>query len=208
MALTQMTLAAAVAAGDLTLTFNAPSVGSLPSVGLVTPAWPLRIDSEYMFLVQMLSATVGKVRSRGAEATYAVAHDVLAQCQTSATAADFPTPSSPLITQNEPTVDNTVNVGQDQTIAIPSVSTTYYINKASACAITLANGLPTQQGVEMTFIAMTGFAHTVTYAPGFNANTTSSDVATFNAVGGCLVVEVTNTGTLVANSTNAGVTIA
>ncbi len=56
----------------------------------------------------------------------------------------------------------------------------------------------------MTFIGLTANAHTVTYGPGFNGNTTTSDVATSNGlVGATLELQIGPTGLITA--TNASV---
>lgn len=207
MGLTQTTLSAAITANQTLIPVTSTATG-FPAVGTVAANQPMRIDSEYMFITGVPAAGMVTVRGRGSESTFAVAHDVLAVVQTSSAPADFPTPASAVQAGNEPAVDATATIGQDVALAIPNVSTTYYLTKATAAAVTIASGLPTQQGVVLTFIAKTAMAHTITYLPGFNADTTGSDVATFNAkVGAVIVIEVLNDGTLAATSLQ-GVTLA
>ena len=90
------------------------------------------------------------------------------------------------------------------TVPYPTKNTTYIITKATAAAITIiAIGATTpassaaNAGVKMRFIAGTAQAHTVTYGPGFDGDTTTSDVATCNGkVGAVLDVVVGHTGLL------------
>lgn len=209
MALTSTTLAAACGAGDLVLTIASTLVG-FPAVGTIANQ-PMQIDSEFMFIVSTISTGtpgVVKVRSRGSEGTYAVAHDVLAQVRTSASQGDFPQPSSPAASDNLPTVNAIVNLGQDASIVPPLVDTTYYINKASAAAITITSPGNGNPSVEMTFVSTTTFAHTITYVPGFGASTTTTDVATFSGtLPNSMKVSVGPGGQLYATSL-LGVTLA
>lgn len=71
-------------------------------------------------------------------------------------------------------------------IAIPSGDTTIFITKTgSLAALTLAD--PTagvHDGVRLTVIATTAYAHTLTNTTGFNAAGTSGDVGTFGGARG------------------------
>lgn len=211
MAFTTTTLAAACSASELQLTCTDTTGAGFPAVGAAPVNQPLQIDGEIMFLVSTLSkATPGviKVARRGSEGTYAVAHDILAPVRTSATPGDFSQPSTPAIGDITPAVDANVTLGQDQAIVPPLVSTTYYITKASAAALTITGPANAQPGTRLTFISQTAFAHTLTYTPGFGNSTTATDVATFSAtLPAVLVVEVGANGQLWAVST-LGVTIA
>lgn len=211
MAFTTTTLAASCLAGDLQLTLTDTTGAGFPAVGAAPLNQPIQIDGEITYLVSTLSkATPGviKVARRGSEGTFAVAHDILAPVRTSPLPADFSQPSAPAIADITPTVDAVVTIGQDQAIVVPLVSTTYYITKASAAAITIAasaNGTP---GVKLTFISQTSFAHTITYTPGFGAGTTANDVATFGSTPPAVLgVEVGANGLLWATTT-LNVTIA
>jgi hypothetical protein len=209
MAITNTQLAAACGSGDLVLTLRDTTSG-FPAVGVVANQ-PLRIDGEWMFLVSTLAIGAPgsvKVRSRGAEGTAAVPHDVLAPVSTSGTPGDFSQPSSPTISGNAPSVDATVNIGQDETIIPPLVDTVYFINKASAAAITITSPASGNPAVEMTFVSTTAFQHTITYTPGFGASGASTDVATFSGVlPNLLKVVVGPAGQLYAGA-SVGVTIA
>lgn len=76
-----------------------------------------------------------------------------------------------------------VAVTADGAITIPSVSTTYFLNKAGVAALTLANPTAgTHDNVTLTFISTTAQAHTVSNAAGsgfFSTGGSGKDVATF-----------------------------
>lgn len=97
----------------------------------------------------------------------------------------------------------------DGAVTIPSVgSKTVLITKGSAAALTLALPTTAQNGVRISFVAMTAFAHTVTRATeGFNDLGSSGDVATFAAAkGNGFTVEAYEGDWMVLS--NIGVTIA
>ena len=203
MPLTVVSLAAACTSGDLRLNVGNTTSG-FPAVGTINANQPMKVDQEFMFITGVPAVGIVTVRGRGSEGTFAVAHDVLAKVLTSANINDFPSPGSPLESQNTPAVDNEVTLGQDQTVTPPNVSTTYYITKATAAAITLLSGSPAQAGTVLTFVSMTAVQHTITYTPGFNANTTLSDVVTFSgSIGSSFMCAVLPDGTLAPLSTNA-----
>ncbi len=75
------------------------------------------------------------------------------------------------------------------------------IGGGSATAITLS--APVSEGVELTFVATTAQAHTVTSALGFNAGGSGKDVATFGgAIGDTFTVFSYNGYWYVKTSTN------
>lgn len=84
-----------------------------------------------------------------------------------------------------------VNIGGTTYItvagAIPLVSGTYIINGSGALAMTLATPTtPAQDGIQLTIIAGTAHAHTVTTAA--NKIVPSKDTVTYAAVGDYIVV--------------------
>lgn len=214
MALTNTTLAAPCGATDTLLYVTSTSSG-FPAVGVYSsPQQHMRIDGEDMRIVRVVASGIVQVSRRGDNGTAAVPHDILAVVSTSSNAADFlqlPTGAS---TPRPPYVDNIVTLGEDTVFAaagtVPSAGvqpypvqdTTYIITKGSACAITLiATGATTpapsaaSMGVKMRFMAGTAHAHTVTYGPGFDGDTTTSDVATSNSkVGATLDLAIGYTG--------------
>lgn len=218
MALTNTSLSAACGAGDLTLAITSTASG-FPAVGVFSsPPQIMRVDGEDMLIQQVVASGVVKVMQRGYNGTVAVPHEALAIVSTSSTPADFLDVPAGGVSQRPPYVDDVVYLGVDTTftasgtpatattVPYPIKNTTYIITKASACAITIiAIGATTPAssaaniGVQMTFIAGTAQAHTVTYGPGFDGDTTTSDVATCNSkVGAALVVKVGHTGLLSA----------
>lgn len=223
MALTATTLAVACGASDLTLSVTSTASG-FPAVGTyASPKQMLRVDGEDMLIQVVPVAGTVKVMQRGYNGTRAVAHEALSIVLTSSDPQDFQTPGSGQVVNRPPEVDNLVTLGVDTTFTAtgtaptattqpyPVKNTTYYLNKAGVCAVTLiAVGASTpapsaaSAGVKLTFVSLTANAHTVTYGPGFNGNTTTSDVATSNAlVGATLELQIGPTGLI--SATNASV---
>ncbi len=142
---------------------------------------------------------------------------------TSSQSQDFLQQPPPFDIPRPPYVDDIVTLGEDTVFAqagttpsagvqpYPVKNTTYMITKASACAITLiATGATTpapsaaSMGVRMRFVNAVAAANTVTYGPGYNGNTTTSDVATSaSLVGATLDLVIGYTGLIAA--TNASV---
>lgn len=223
MALTNTTLAAACGASDLTLAVTSTSSG-FPAVGVyASPAQVMRVDGEDMLIQVVPSSGTVKVMQRGYNGTTARAHEALSVVSTSSDPQDFNSPGAGADVNRPPYVDKIVTLGVDTvftatgtpatatTQPYPTTNTTYYLNKAGVCAVTLiATGATTpapsaaSAGVRMTFIGLTANAHTVTYGPGFNGNTTTSDVATSNGLAGAtLELQIGPTGLI--SATNASV---
>lgn len=223
MALTTTTLSAACGASDLTLALTSTSSG-FPAVGTYSsPPQQMRVDGEDM-LVQVVPASgTVRVMQRGYNGSAAVPHEALAVVQTSSNPQDFLSTPTGAVSSRPPYVDDVVTLGVSTTFTAtgtpatsttqpyPTKDTTYYLNKAGVCAVELiATGATTpapsaaSAGVKMTFVGLTANAHTVTYGPGFNGNTTTSDVATSNGlVGATLELQIGPTGLI--SATNASV---
>ncbi len=218
MALTNTTLSAACGASDTQLAVTSTSSG-FPAVGAYSsPAQLMRVDGEDMLIQVVPASGFVKVMQRGYNGTVAVPHNALAIVSTSSDPQDFLATPSGAVNSRPPYVDDIVYLGVDTTFTpagtpatsstqpYPVKNTTYIIDKASACAVTLiAIGATTPApsaatiGVQMTFINGTAQTHTVTYGPGFDGNTTTSDVATSNGlVGAALIVKVGHNGLLSA----------
>ncbi len=223
MALTPTTLAAACGASDLQLAITSTSSG-FPAVGVyASPKQILRVDGEDMLIEVVPASGYVKVMQRGYNGTVAKPHEILSVVLTSSDPQDFNAPGSGTDVNRPPNVDNLVTLGidtvftatgtlpTDTTQPYPVKNTTYYLNEAGVCAVTLiAVGATTpapsaaSAGVKLTFIGLTANAHTVTYGPGFNGNTTTSDVATSNGlVGATLELQIGPTGLI--SATNASV---
>jgi len=77
---------------------------------------------------------------------------------------------------------------------------TAFISKATAGAYTLVAPNKAEDGIELTIIATTAAAHTVTYTTGFNAGGTGNDVATFGGAVGDALTVVARGGTWLTKS--------
>lgn len=175
MALTTTSLAAAADAQSL--------VFSVTSATGATVGGFVRIDNEYSFITA-ISGTNITVRNRGDYGSKAVAHAILAPL-TFGLASDLPAaPAGSTLPGGF--VDNQ-SYGASGAIDVSLLvapHTLITLNKASAAAMTLAAPSKAQDGIMVTISSNTAAAHTVTYTAGFNADTTSSDVATFAATKG------------------------
>ena len=183
MALTNTTLAAAVAFNDDTIKVTAATGFGDKQL--------IRVDNEFMAQAGAAVGTTVKVR-RGLEGTAVVAHGILADVVTGLT-GDFPAPPAGHPVQVPPTVIGRNSIGADVTFATadyPKGDLTYVITKATAAAITLGAPSKAQNGLRLTFRSATAAAHTVTSTAGFYGDTTSSDIATFAAkVGASMTIE-------------------
>jgi hypothetical protein len=153
MAKTRTTLAAAL--NDNALVFRATSVTGATVGGVA------KIDNEYMVITAIVSPNV-TVRGRGDRGGSAVAHAILSGV-TFGLPSDFMSPGAGEDTP-VPTEDSDLKtIGADGVISVPIRNTTYIIVKASALA---SSALPDpgvdQDGLELTFIAGTDFAHVIT----------------------------------------------
>jgi hypothetical protein len=177
MAATYTTLAAAAALGDQSLQVTS-------ATGFATGNL-IQVDSEFMVQTGAAVGTVIPVRRGGQNATAQQAHRLLAPVLTGLP-SDFPLPQPGHATNpsgiNKKSI---VSYGADGAIVPPTHDTVVFLDKATAAAMTLESPpAGTPDGVEVTIYSNTAAAHTVTYTPGFNANTTTSDVATFAATKG------------------------
>jgi hypothetical protein len=214
MALTNTTLSAACGAGDTLLNITSTSAG-FPAVGTYpNTVQILRVDGEDMVIVTVPVAGQVRVAQRGYNGTTAVAHEALAVVATSTAPGDFGDIPIGAVSPRPPYVPDIVSLGVDTvftaagslptatTQPYPIKDTTYMLTKAGVCAVTLiATGATTpaptsaSMGVTMRFMAATANAHTVTYGPGFDGDTTTSDVATCNGkVGAVLDLTIGYTG--------------
>ena len=182
MALTTTSLASACTANDTKVTLTSASgcvVGSL-----------VMADGEFMLVTDISTApTVQVVRgyNNGAVSSNAVAHAALAPVTFGLTSEFAQT--SPLNGQ----VIAATSYSANGTITNPTVNATIFIDKATACALTLTDPAADQTNT-VIIKSLTAAAHTVTYATGFYGDTTSSDVATFAAKAGASMTIVARNG--------------
>lgn len=175
MALTATSITGAVAQGATTIKLTSATGAAVGMLAIV--------DGETMLISDVsLTPVVGVVR--GYNGTVATAHATLAPTIFGLT-TDFSTPTGgPFVT-----------LSTDQTLAWPTVDTTFYITKAGVCAITQSAPAADLKTV-CTFISLTANAHTIDYAAGYYADTTSSNLATFAAKNGASATFVAKSGTL------------
>ena len=182
MALTVTSLASACTANDTKVTLTSATgcvVGSL-----------IMADGEFMLVTDITTTpTVQVVRgyNNGALSSSAVAHAALAPVTFGLTSEFGQT--SPLNGQ----VIVATSYSADGTITNPTVNATIFIDKATACALTLTDPAADQTNT-VIIKSLTAAAHTVTYATGFYGDTTSSDVATFAAKAGASMTIVARNG--------------
>ena len=173
MALTRTTLLTAAGAADQVINVTSATgfaVGNL-----------IQVDGEFMVQTAAASGTIIPVQRVGQNASVVVAHPILASVVTGL-ATDFPSAKPGF--SNNPALHqkSVVSYGATGAIVPPTYDTIIFLDKATAAAMTLASPtLATPDGTEVTIYSNTAAAHTVTYTPGFNGDTTSSDVATFAA---------------------------
>lgn len=178
MALTSTTLN-----GAITPDSNAIYVAS--ATGFVVGAYA-QIDSEMVKLALQDPQTATRwLVTRGQSGTAAVAHAARAGV-TTGLSTDFPQWSNPT------TMPNIVSYSVAGAIAIPDVDSVIELNGAAAIAMTLASPTNAQEGRELTIVARSAFAHTVTYAPGFSGGGGSKDVATYAAAGDLITIKAVN----------------
>jgi hypothetical protein len=165
------------------------------------------IDSEFMAQSAAAVGTQIPVRRGGQLGSAQKAHVILAPVLF-ATSAEIPVAgpgsSTPISVPRKQIVTYSVTGA----ITPPTIDTLIMLDKATASAMTLASpAAGTPDGIEVTIYSNTAAAHTVTYTPGFNADTTSSDVATFAATKGNSMT-ILSSGGLWGMKCASGVTLA
>ena len=185
MAQTTTTISAAVGATDL----NIP----VTSATGFTAGNYLRLDNEFM-VVTAVSGTNISVRSRGDKGSGAVAHNILAIANTGLD-SDLAVQPMGQAAQIDPQFPTIVTYSAAGAIAIPVQNTMVVLNGGGARAMTLAGPAKDQDGLTLTVLNASAYAHTVTYTAGFYGDTTSSDVITFAAKAGASFICVARGGT-------------
>ena len=185
MAQTTTTISAAVGAPDLTLPVTS-------ATGFAAGNY-LRLDNEFM-VVTAVSGTNISVRARGDKGSGAVAHNILAVANTGLD-SDLAVQPMGQAAQIDPQFPTIVTYSAAGAIAIPVQNTLVVLNGGAARAMTLAGPGKDQDGLTLTVLNASAFAHTVTYTAGFYGDTTSSDVITFAAKAGASFICVARGGT-------------
>lgn len=200
MALTATTLVAAIGPSDLSF--------ALTSTSGFAAGQPMKIDNEYMVCVSVPASGFVTVRARGDQGSIAVAHDVLANVQTSTLASDFPSVPLANVAQVPPSNPQVLTLGQTQTLTLPTSDTIYIIDKASAATITLPTPSKAQDGLRLTFTSQTAAAHVVSGSSLIADAVTGSphSTATFAAFKGTTLTLVVDQG-LYNLASQTGVTV-
>jgi hypothetical protein len=174
MAITTTSTAAAVSA-------SAQSFKATSATG-ATVGGVCKIDNEYA-VVTGISGTQINLRRTGDNGGAVVAHGVLAPVQFGLP-EDFPLAGAtdPV---PEPAHVNFLSIGADGVIPVPTRDTTYVIMKGSALASsTFADPGAGQNGLLVTFMGGTDFAHVVTTVNCFDGTQTANTVLTSAAFKG------------------------
>lgn len=173
MAVTTTTAAAAIGANDQSIVVTSATGFATGNV--------ICVDNEYMVQTGAAVGTTIPVQRGGKNGSVQSAHPILCTV-TTGLPTDFPGPQPGSTTTPGQFRPVTVSYGASGAITPPTVPTVIFLNKATAAAMTLTSpSASTPDGTTVTIYSNTAAAHTVTYTPGFNGDTTSSDVATFAA---------------------------
>jgi len=173
MAVVNTTLAAACGANDQSIVVTSATGFATGNV--------VCVDNEWMVQTGAAVGTTIPVQRGGKNGSVQVAHPILSTVSTGL-ASEYASPQQGWASNPAPYKKVTVSYGASGAIATPTCDTIIFLNKATAAAMTLSSPTgATPDGTEVTIYSNTAAAHTVTYTPGFNGDTTSSDVATFAA---------------------------
>jgi hypothetical protein len=154
----------------------------------------MRVDEEYMTVAAIPLSGWVDVRSRGERGGTAVAHNILAfvtfGLATDMVALparqDLPVPGDGF---------DVKQIGANGAIAVPTRNTVFFINKASALASsTFADPAADQNGLMVTFIGTTDYAHVITTTSAHDGTTGAHTTLTSAAYKGSSI-------TLIANAT-------
>lgn len=181
MALTATSVATAMAANSLTL--NATSATGATVGGFA------RVDGEFM-LISAINGTQISVFQRGYNGSTAVAHNVLAPV-VFGLLSDLSTLGVAETLPVNFLLEDYVGIGANGAIPVPNRNTTYIIMKGSALASsTFADPSTSQDGLEVTFIGGTDFAHVITTVSVHDGTTGAHTTLTSPAfIGGSLTLK-------------------
>jgi hypothetical protein len=186
-----MALTSTSLSGDITNTTL--TLGVTSATGFVVGN-PVLVEQEVVGGIVSVIGTAVNVRTRGDAGTAAVAHSQGALVVTGP-GTEMPPPAS---LAPVPPITTTATLNADATVTVDPAAQgwlTYVITKATAAAITLNSPTASQNRLRVTFRSATAAAHAVTYTPGFYADTTGSDIATFAAKNGASFTIEANNGT-------------
>jgi hypothetical protein len=177
-------------AGDFAIT---SSTFSATSATGATVGGIAKVDNEYSLITKITGTSISVIQ-RGLYGGACVAHDKLAPVQFGVL-SDFPNPTN-LQTIAEPVQSDNLSVGENGVIVVPIRNTTYFLTKGSALSsTTLADPGAGQNGLEVTFVGVTDFAHVITTVTGHDGTTGLSTTLTSPAfAGGSLTLVAYNAG--------------
>lgn len=167
MALIKTQLSAAIKVGDLVLPVVSTATG-FPGIGIIpNPSQPILIEQEMMFLVQVTAPGSILVRSRGADGTAVVVHDIGAPVVTSSAPSDFPGITPGFWSTVPLEMPRELTYGQNGTIVAPNApaGAVAILNGPSALTMLLAAPSLASTGVPLSILSQSAFSHTVS-APG------------------------------------------
>lgn len=184
MALTATTLAAAATATTLRFQVTASTGATVGGV--------MRVDGEYMTVAAIPLSGWVDVRSRGERGGTAVAHNILAPVTFSLATDLVNLPSKQDIPVPGDAFD-LKHIGANGAVAVPIRNTVYFINKASALATsTFADPGADQNGLMVTFIGTTDYAHVLTTVSVHDGTTGAHTTLTSAAYAGSSLTLIAN----------------
>ncbi|MBA3578938.1 MAG: hypothetical protein H0W42_03035 [Gemmatimonadaceae bacterium] len=148
---------------------------------------PMKIDNEYMAVVEIVGSNLVKVRSRGDQGTQAVAHNALASVIFGTGEADE-FPSHPVAASGKiaPHFPEHITLGISGIVPVrgDEFLTDYAIKKAGVYLGTLAAPNKAMNGQRLTFTSGTAFAHVITATGLFKTGAATVNTGTFAAFAG------------------------
>jgi hypothetical protein len=151
---------------------------------------PMKIDNEYMAVVDVPTATLVRVRTRGDQGTQAVAHNALASVVFGTGEAgewpDHPVAASGRIAPHFPE-HVSLGVSGAISVALAEFHTDYVIKKAGVYLGSLAAPSKADNGKTITITSATAFAHVITATGLLKTGAAAVNTATFAALAGASV---------------------
>jgi hypothetical protein len=197
MALTLTTLTSNMSATDLVL--------NVTSATGATIGKPVKVENEYIGQVTTINGLVIGVLVRGSNGGFAQAHNASSPVVFCSDPSDFPRFPTDIPYPNNN--QDIVFVNADSALPVPSKDTIYVVTKGSAAALTLASPGKGIDGVRVTVVGLTDFAHVVTTAAAsLDGTSAGSAVFTSAAFAGSSVTLLALKGVwvLLGGGTNAG----
>jgi len=159
----------------------------------------MRIDDEYM-MVEHAFSTFITARARGDRGGTAVAHNAGAFV-TFGLATDMVALGARQEIPAPMPLYDIRHMQADAAIPVPTRNTVYFINKGSAAALTLANPGKDQDGLQVSFVGTTDFAHVITAVTVYDSSSADvHTVLTSAAYAGSSLTLIANAGTWIVRA--------